>query len=839
MDNSSALTEILSHFQADLKAQGLLPKEIVADGQIHRCPVEGKPHGSDGAYILHPDAPASGWWLNWRTGESGNWSTKEEGSLSPAEKRALQARIEACRHARQEEEAKRHAEAATVAQGILSSLPACSEHPYLDSKGVMPCAGLKARDPYLIVPVLGEDGHLMSFQSIAPDGEKRFFPGGRTKGGYFIIGGISERIHVCEGLATGLSIHEATGQIVFVAFNCGNLREVATIARRKYPTQEIVLCADNDHNRDKNPGLIDATSGAIAVGGFLAVPEFKEPEGKTDFNDLHQSEGLDAVRAQLALAAPPRKDEQDTLPDDELVPSPRLRAAHQLIRNIGEENILHAQSSFWIWRTNGIWECIDAIEIKQAIQRQERHHKNTNSSFVNDVCALVQNEVFKPGHEFDVDRQGINCDNGLLRLVEGKWELHPHNREDYRTAQIPVAYDPNATAPRFMQFLREVFRDDPDCEAKCLIVLEAMGYSLMSSCQFERFFLLVGNGANGKSVLLGILADLVGKKQVSAVRPDSFGDRFQRAHLRGKLVNIVTEIPEGHQIADAELKALTSGELTTAEHKHQPPFDFIPYATHWFATNHMPHTRDFSDALFRRVIVIQFNRIFDSHERDVKLAAKLRKELPGILNLVLEALAGVIERNDFTHASSCESAKEEWRKEADQVAQFVAECCTKGNGHGEKSGAMYAKYKAWAEENGIQRKINHANFTKRIKRLGAEPGRGSGGTAMIFGFRLNRSSDPWSDASDSSDALLYNRQAQHTNTIDDVVVVKERGIHGDVGDGVTCVTRVTAHDDVTIPVRWNSGQHIMPPILSLADPSVEHLTGEKLAWGPITSRMVV
>jgi putative DNA primase/helicase len=83
-------------------------------------------------------------------------------------------------------------------------------------------------------------------------------------------------------------------------------------------------------------------------------------------------------------------------------------------------------------------------------------------------------------------------------------------------------------------------------------------------------------------------------------------------------------------MADAEIKAITSGELITAEHKNKPPFDFSPFATCWFGTNHMPHTRDFSDALFRRALILTFNRVFAEHERDPKLKEKLIAELEGI-----------------------------------------------------------------------------------------------------------------------------------------------------------------------------------------------------------------
>ena len=304
-------------FRVVVEADGLRPAEIIADGQLHRCPVDGKPNGKDGAYLLHLDAPASGWWRNWRTSEESKWSAKDTRSLSPAERQTLKARIEADRLACEAETAKRHAEAADKAQRILAAAPACTAHPYLERKGVKPCPGLKlGTDGRLVVPVLGEDGKPMSLQFIAEDGGKMFLFGGSTKGGYFAIKGKTGRLYICEGFATGLSIHEASGQTVLCAFNAGNLENVAAHAHQKYPDRELVLCVDDDHDTDGNPGLTKATAAALTVGGLLAVPQFKEPEGKTDFNDLHAAEGLEAVRGYLlgvSLPVTPTETKGDTL----------------------------------------------------------------------------------------------------------------------------------------------------------------------------------------------------------------------------------------------------------------------------------------------------------------------------------------------------------------------------------------------------------------------------------------------------------------------------------------------------------------------------------------------
>lgn len=300
------MNDLIDTFRVVIEASGLRPGDILADGLLHRCPVDGKPQGRDGAYVLHLDAPASGWWQNWRTGENCTWTAKEERTLSPAERQALQARIEVDRRARQEEEAKRQAEAADKARRIMTEATECTAHPYLERKGVKTCPGLKiGTDGRLVVPVLGEDGNPVSLQFIAEDGGKLFLAGGRTRGGYFAIKGDAGPLYIAEGLATGLSIREATGQTVFCAFNAVNLEHVAAHARQKYQDRELVLCADDDHATDGNPGLSKATSAAFAVGALLAVPSFKEPAGQTDFNDLHQTEGLHVVRAQLAGAVAP------------------------------------------------------------------------------------------------------------------------------------------------------------------------------------------------------------------------------------------------------------------------------------------------------------------------------------------------------------------------------------------------------------------------------------------------------------------------------------------------------------------------------------------------------
>ena len=415
---------------------------------------------------------------------------------------------------------------------------------------------------------------------------------------------------------------------------------------------------------------------------------------------------LTAIREQLS---------QETKSDN----PDHLDLAHLTLNGIGHENIICANESFWKWLDAGVWAQQNDRAIKQATQSViDTAGVNVTANLVKGVADVLKNKIFKPDHEFNRGNpETVNCLNGELELQAGKWTLQPHCREHYRTTQIPVAYDPQADAPLFCAFLAQVFRDDADMLDKIKCVFELMGYTIMSHARHELFVMLIGPGANGKSVLLAVLEGLAGVKNIAGVQPVNFKHSFQRAHLHQKLANIVTELKQGEVIADAELKAITSGEPSTVENKFQDPFVMRPFATCWFGTNHMPHTRDFSEALFRRAVILQFNRTFAKHEQDPQLKDKLLDELPGILNMSLKAYARAL-NSGFTAPSSSYAAKLEWRLEADQVAQFVDDVCTRDAEARSTATNVFAAYQNWALDNGIKQTMSQKGLRDRLTRLG-------------------------------------------------------------------------------------------------------------------------
>ncbi len=281
--------DAITKFRTAMLDAGLTPPEVIeADGQLHRFHQEGDKAGSrNGYYVLHPDGRPAGMFGNWKTGLRSTWAADGK-RMSDAERETFAKLIEAARlKAQAERRAEHEARAIEARSEWADAAPADPTHPYRVKKGVR-THNLRQRGGLLIVPLFDAFGLLWNVQRIAADGGKRFKKGGRVAGLYSPIGDFTEprTILICEGWATGATLHEETGHPVLCAMNAGNLLPVATAARSAWTGADLVICADNDRFTDGNPGVTYATAAAKATGARLIVPEFPEGVAGSDFNDL-------------------------------------------------------------------------------------------------------------------------------------------------------------------------------------------------------------------------------------------------------------------------------------------------------------------------------------------------------------------------------------------------------------------------------------------------------------------------------------------------------------------------------------------------------------------------
>lgn len=267
----------IDSFRQAAEARGLFLPNVVADGQLHRCDVEGRNGKGDGVYKLHLDGVPAGGFQNWKDGVGWqNWHHKGQRRVFNSAPRAV--RRAAAHGDQRAEQEVRHAAAAEKAAFIWGKavrLPANQAHPYLASKSIAPF-GIGQLSNTLVIPVRAGNGMLQSLQFIDGHGNKRFLRGGRIAGGSHVVGNLTgDVVVIAEGYATAASIHLATGYPVVVAFNCGNLHPVAVLTRQKYPKARIVIAADDDDQTKGNPGLTKAQEAACHVSAHVAIPRKK------------------------------------------------------------------------------------------------------------------------------------------------------------------------------------------------------------------------------------------------------------------------------------------------------------------------------------------------------------------------------------------------------------------------------------------------------------------------------------------------------------------------------------------------------------------------------------
>ena len=282
-------------------AVGVEFKSVPSDGRFHCADLVNDHRGrNDGRIKVFPDRQGGIVW-NHKSGLKQMFFLNSGLAESlPAEELA---RIKDEQKRRKAEQAAQLLRAGKRAGAIWSAaLPAPVDHLYLVRKQVKPY-GLRVGcwrrvikttdgkhktllvENALLLPLFNGAGTLCSLQAIFPEThpmlerDKDFLPCGGLAGLFWWIGPRSEKVLICEGYATGATLHDESGYRVYLAFSANNLLAVGRIVREKLPDAEIVFCADND-SAAGNPGLTKATEAAALVGGRVAVPPIFG-----DFND--------------------------------------------------------------------------------------------------------------------------------------------------------------------------------------------------------------------------------------------------------------------------------------------------------------------------------------------------------------------------------------------------------------------------------------------------------------------------------------------------------------------------------------------------------------------------
>jgi putative DNA primase/helicase len=320
---------------------------------------------------------------------------------------------------------------------------------------------------------------------------------------------------------------------------------------------------------------------------------------------------------------------------------------------------------------------------------------------------------------FDADPYLLNLQNGVLKFGRDKVELLDHRPEFMLTKNANVMFDGEATCPIWHGFLQSTFEGDHEL---IRYLQQVFGICLTGDVTTHAFWMLFGEGRNGKGVLLNTLARLLGD-YACFIRSDtlvvanqtSSEKRDDILSMEGARLIVSHEIDESQRLDENLLKQLTGGDEIKARGLYKRGHSFSPTAKLFFSTNHHPRIYSVGRSIWSRLKVVPFNVSFAGIE-DTRLMEKLKTEYPGILNW---AISGYLDwrENGLLEPECVTATVDEYREDSDTLAIFMGECLHRNDGDQVKLSDLLWKYNDWRRDNGCK-VISRATLKDSLKTKG-------------------------------------------------------------------------------------------------------------------------
>jgi putative DNA primase/helicase len=403
--------------------------------------------------------------------------------------------------------------------------------------------------------------------------------------------------------------------------------------------------------------------------------------------------------------------------------------------NKGRYTLASWRQDFYQW-TAGRWERVSDSEIDLRITKHLQAHNegldvsmgqaprvSIHKNLVSNVRLCLAARVLRPEtcslNVWDNVRQDaiitLSMTNGLLVLrQDGQTELIPHTPDYFTFVQLPYGYNADAECPLWQGFLRDVMLKRADY---ILLLQQWLGYLLRPDLRLQKFLLCVGEGANGKTVFSEVVQSLVGIENCSQVPIARFDNPFALIGTLGKMLNVTTEgVGLIEELAETTLKSFTSGDRMTFERKFRDAVSDMPTAKIMVATNDLPRFNDKSQAIWRRILLVPFDKTIAEDEQVETLADELKGELPGILNWALEGLRNLNAAGRFTVPENSKSMLEQYRQDANPARAFLLENYqSTTNGECICCETLYQEYANWCKDRNYH-PLADRSFGKEVRR---------------------------------------------------------------------------------------------------------------------------
>jgi putative DNA primase/helicase len=334
-----------------------------------------------------------------------------------------------------------------------------------------------------------------------------------------------------------------------------------------------------------------------------------------------------------------------------------------------------------------------------AINLEHKHRKN----YGEEVLYHIKVSTFRNRNELELPDGVLVLKNGIFYMKTRR--LGPFMPRVIAFNNIPVNYNPEADCPTIKRFISEVVTED---DAK--VLQEALGYTLKNGYLYQKAFMLVGDGANGKSTFLSLMIVFLGPENISSISlQDLVTHKFAAAELYGKRANIYDDLSHDALKRTGQFKMATGGGMLKGEKKFQHPFFFKNEAKLFFSTNQVPEAYDNTTAFFRRWVIINFPNKF-LENADPKLLSKLttEEELSGFFNWALEGLEQLDKQEGFSYTKTIDEVQRQYERMSNSIKAFRMDHLMKDPESVIPKNDLYGYYVSYCIEHGLPAKAKNA-----------------------------------------------------------------------------------------------------------------------------------
>ena len=363
------------------------------------------------------------------------------------------------------------------------------------------------------------------------------------------------------------------------------------------------------------------------------------------------------------------------------------------------------------------------------------------------IAAMLRLAVSEPGmavtdRKLDADPMLLGVQNGVVDLSKG--QLLSNQPDMLITRYCEASFTEDMPCPRWASFLDQVFNSDTETIES---VQRLLGYTLTGLVTEEVLVICFGYGSNGKSVFNNVIQRIMGgysrtapSTLLAARRADDSSPRNDLAALAGARYVSVNELQAGDRLDEQVVKQLAGREAIAARFLHKEFFEYMPTFTAWLRTNHKPIITGEDDGIWRRLVLVPFQRKFEAHDQDPQLEATLMKERDGILMWMLEGTRMYLkERLKLSPRIKSEAAR--YRKDSDLIGEFLADKTEADPNAKLVQTTLYEWFKEWCEANGL-RQHSKKTFTQRLAERGFGESRSNGERYYLGLKRATHTSPP-------------------------------------------------------------------------------------------------